>query len=33
VINRARFGKFAGNPILGAADYKLVHHCDNGRSA
>lgn len=32
VIDRARFGKFAGNPILGAADYKLVHHCDNGRS-
>ena len=32
VIDRARFGKQAGNPILGAADYKLVHHCDNGRS-
>jgi uncharacterized protein len=32
VIDRARFGGFAGNPILGAADYKLVHHCSNGRS-
>lgn len=32
VIDRARFGKCAGNPILGAADYKLVHHCKNGRS-
>lgn len=31
-IDRARFGKNAGNPILGAADYKLVHHCKNGRS-
>ena len=27
IIDRARFGTFAGNPILGAADYKLVHHC------
>jgi hypothetical protein len=32
VIDRARFGDFAGNPILGAADYKLVHHGANGRS-
>ena len=32
VIDRARFGKYAGNPVLGAADYKLVHHCKNGRS-
>ena len=32
VIDRARFGKYAGNLILGAADYKLVHHCKNGRS-
>jgi uncharacterized FAD-dependent dehydrogenase len=32
VIDRARFGGSAGHPILGAADYKLVHHCDNGRS-
>jgi uncharacterized FAD-dependent dehydrogenase len=32
IIDRARFGAFAGNRILGAADYKLVHHCRNGRS-
>ncbi len=31
LIDVARFGKFAGNPILGAADYKLVHHASNGR--
>lgn len=27
VIDAARFGDNAGNEILGAADYKLVHHC------
>ena len=32
LIDLARFGKNAGNPLLGAADYKLVHHCANGRS-
>ncbi len=32
LIDRARFGKHAGHPLLGAADYKLVHHCGNGRS-
>ncbi|MEK6669528.1 MAG: FAD-dependent protein [Pseudomonadota bacterium] len=32
VIDRARFGPHAGNPILGAADYKLVHHASNGRA-
>ncbi|MBT4521358.1 MAG: hypothetical protein HOC23_15270 [Halieaceae bacterium] len=32
VIDSARFGEWAGHPILGAADYKLVHHCANGRS-
>jgi len=32
LIDRARFGKYAGHPLLGAADYKLVHHCSNGRS-
>ena len=32
LIDRARFGPFAGNDMLGAADYKLVHHADNGRS-
>ena len=32
LIDRARFGPHAGHPILGAADYKLVHHARNGRS-
>ena len=32
IIDAARFGSNAGNPILGAADYKLVHHAGNGRS-
>jgi len=32
VVDKARFGPNAGNPILGAADYKLVHHARNGRS-
>ncbi len=32
LIDQARFGKYAGHPILGSADYKLVHHCENGRS-
>jgi uncharacterized FAD-dependent dehydrogenase len=32
LIDRARFGPSAGHPILGAADYKLVHHAKNGRS-
>ena len=32
MIDAARFGPNAGNAILGAADYKLVHHCKNGRS-
>jgi uncharacterized FAD-dependent dehydrogenase len=32
LIDRARFGENAGHPILGAADYKLVHHARNGRS-
>lgn len=27
MIDRCRFGDFAGNPVLGAADYKLTHHC------
>jgi len=31
LIDVARFGPNAGNPILGAADYKLVHHAANGR--
>ncbi|MDP2706973.1 MAG: hypothetical protein Q8O70_05660, partial [Burkholderiales bacterium] len=32
LIDRARYGRNAGHPLLGAADYKLVHHCKNGRS-
>lgn len=32
LIDQCRFGKNTGNPLLGAADYKLVHHCKNGRS-
>ena len=32
LIDRARYGKQADHPLLGAADYKLVHHCRNGRS-
>ena len=32
LIDQARFGQQAGHPLLGAADYKLVHHASNGRS-
>ena len=32
LIDRARLGRFAGHPAIGAADYKLVHHASNGRS-
>lgn len=32
VIDRARWGRDAGHPLLGAADYKLVHHAKNGRA-
>ena len=32
LIDRSRFSDFAGDPRLGAADYKLTHHCRNGRS-
>jgi uncharacterized FAD-dependent dehydrogenase len=32
LIDRARLGQHAGHPLLGAADYKLVHHAANGRS-
>jgi hypothetical protein len=31
IIDRAMFGTQAGHPILGAADYRLVHHAKNGR--
>ena len=32
VIDQARWGRHAGQPLLGAADYKLVHHAHNGRA-
>ncbi len=32
LIDRARHGPSAGHPLLGAADYKLVHHAGNGRA-
>jgi uncharacterized FAD-dependent dehydrogenase len=32
LIDRCRFGPQAGHPLLGAAEYKLVHHGRNGRS-
>lgn len=31
MVNEAQYGSYAGNPRLGPADYKLVHHCQNGR--
>ena len=32
LIDRYRYGAAAGHKLLGAADYKLVHHAANGRS-
>jgi len=32
LIDRALWGRHAGNPVLGAAAYKLVHHARNGRT-
>ncbi|MGB3309922.1 MAG: NAD(P)/FAD-dependent oxidoreductase [Nodosilinea sp.] len=32
LIDRCRLGDQAGHPRLGSADYKLVHHCENGRT-
>jgi uncharacterized protein len=32
LIDDCRFGAQAGHELLGAADYKLVHHCANGRA-
>jgi uncharacterized protein len=32
MIDAARWGRHAGNPLLGAADYKLVHHAQNNRA-
>ncbi len=31
LIDKARLGPHAGNALIGAADYKLVHHAKNGR--
>ncbi len=31
-INHAQYGQAAGHPALGAADYKLACHLENGRS-
>lgn len=33
LIDRAQYGRFANHPQLGAADYKMAHHCSNGYSA
>jgi uncharacterized FAD-dependent dehydrogenase len=33
LIDRARWGPAAGHPRLGAAEYKLVHHCSGPLSA
>jgi uncharacterized FAD-dependent dehydrogenase len=33
LIDRAQYGTHAGNPLLGAADYSLVHHAKTGRTA
>jgi hypothetical protein len=32
LIDRARYGKFAGHKLLGAADYRLSHQAKNGRA-
>ncbi|MHB1453800.1 MAG: NAD(P)/FAD-dependent oxidoreductase [Saccharofermentanales bacterium] len=31
LIDRLQYGRFAGHPALGAADYKMVVHLPNGR--
>jgi uncharacterized FAD-dependent dehydrogenase len=31
MVNQAQYGKFAGHPALGAADYKLAVHLPTGR--
>ncbi|MEI8215870.1 MAG: hypothetical protein WCF96_02115 [Eubacteriales bacterium] len=30
-INNTQYGEFAKNKKLGAAEYKISHHCENGR--
>ncbi len=32
MINKIQYGDFAGHQALGAADYKMVVHLQNGRS-
>ena len=32
LINKSRLGDYSADSRIGAADYKLVHHCTNGRS-
>lgn len=32
MIDRCRYGTSTQHPLLGAADYRLTHHCTNGRS-
>jgi len=32
LIDQARWGQHAGNKLLGAADYRLVHHASNQRA-
>jgi len=32
LIDRCRYGEYAGHKLLGAADYRVVHHCKNDRS-
>lgn len=31
-VNEAQYGAFKDHEKLGAAEYKLVHHCENGRT-
>lgn len=33
LIDQAQYGPFASHPRLGPSDYRLVHHCPNGRTA
>ena len=33
LIDKVQYGRFAGHPKLGASEYKLAHHCRNGRTA
>ena len=32
-VDKAQYGRFAGNKKLGSANYKLSTHLDNGRAA